>query len=169
MKELKSQYYTALWHTHNYKNTRSACRMINSYKFLGLSVITVFLAACQTTPRQYNGSTGYQIENKSENSATIAYTLSARANQRLDEDKLQRACQKVLNPTQTYKISVLSINEIANPKANQHDSESLRLGQSRTSFGLSNTQSTGSSEDYATRLALESRPTTLQVVRYTCS
>lgn len=52
------------------------------------------LTACQTTPRQYNGVTGYQIENQSSNSATLAYTLSGRADRDLDEDKLQRACKK---------------------------------------------------------------------------
>ncbi|EXV40830.1 hypothetical protein ABTE62_18850, partial [Acinetobacter baumannii] len=37
------------------------------------------------------------------------------------------------------------------------------------SFGLSNTPSLNNGEDYATRQALEARPSTLKVVRYTCS
>ena len=136
---------------------------------IGLTVMTLAITACQTTPRQFNGMTGYQIENQSTNSATLAYTLSGRSDQKIDENKLQRACQKVLNSNQSYKLSVLSINEIINPSLGQKDSRSVQLGQSRTSFGLSNTQSITSSEDIATRQALESRPSTLSVVRYTCS
>lgn len=136
---------------------------------LGLGCIILSLAACQTTPRQYNGVTGYQIENQSSNNATLAYTLSGRADRDLDVDKLQRACKKVLGENKAYKISVLSVNEIINPQAGSHDSKGVQLGNSRTSFGLSNTPSLNNSEDYATRQALETRPSTLHVVRYTCS
>lgn len=136
---------------------------------IGLTMLTIAITACQTTPRQFNGMTGYQIENKSTNSATLAYTLAGRSDLKLDENKLQRACQKVLNTTQNYKLNILSINEIMNPSLGQNNEQAVQLGQSRTSFGLSNTQSLNSSEDYATRQALESRPSSLQVVRYTCS
>lgn len=136
---------------------------------LGLGFVILGLTACQTTPRQFNGVTGYQIENQSENSATLAYTLAGRANQQIDADKLQRACQKVLGLNKTYKISVLSTNEIANPATESEAKYGVQLGHSRTSLGLSNTQSVNSSENYATRQALETRPSTLHVVRYTCS
>ncbi|WP_089604370.1 hypothetical protein [Acinetobacter piscicola] len=136
---------------------------------LGLGCIILGLAACQTTPRQYNGATGYQIENQSSNSATLAYTLSGRADRDLDEDKLQRACKKVLGENKAYKISVLSVNEIINPQVVSNDQKGVQLGHSRTSFGLSNTPNLNNSEDYATRQALETRPSTLHVVRYTCS
>ena len=136
--------------------------------FAGLSLVFLALSACQTTPRQYNGVTGYQIENQTADSATLAYTLSGRANTDLDVNKLQRACKKVLGENKTYKISVLSTNEIINPQIADTQS-GVQLGQSRTSFGLSNTQSTHSSENYATRQALDTRPRTLHVVRYTCS
>ncbi len=136
--------------------------------FAGLSLVVLALSACQTTPRQYNGVTGYQIENQSINSATLAYTLSGRADRNLDVDKLQRACKKVLGENKTYKISVLSVNEIINPQI--ADSQTgVQIGHSRTSFGLSNTQVANSSENYATRQALDTRPSTLHVVRYTCS
>lgn len=134
---------------------------------LGLTILT--LAACQTTPRQYNGVTGFQIEDKTATTATIAYTLAGRANRDLDENKLQRACQKTLNTTQQYKLNVLSVNEIANPNFAQKDQQGVQIGQSRTSFGLSNTQGYNSTEDMGTRQALESRPSSLHVVRYTCS
>ncbi len=136
--------------------------------FAGLSLVFLALSACQTTPSQYNGVTGYQIENQTADSATLAYTLSGRANTDLDVNKLQRACRKVLGENKTYKISVLSTNEIINPQVADTQS-GVQLGHSRTSFGLSNTQSTNSSENYATRQALDTRPSTLHVVRYTCS
>lgn len=136
---------------------------------IGLGLTLVTLTACQTTPRQYNGVTGFQIEDKTATTATIAYTLAGRANRDLDENKLQRACQKTLNTMQQYKLNVLSINEIANPNFAQKDQQGVQLGQSRTSFGLSNTQGYNSTEDMATRQALESRPSSLHVVRYTCS
>lgn len=133
-----------------------------------LGFIVLALSACQTTPRQYNGMTGYQIENQSATSATLAYTLAGRANRDIDSDKLQRACQKVLGPNKTYKLTLLSASEIANP-AQASENYGVQLGHSRTSFGLSNTPNLNNSEDYATRQALETRPSTLHVVRYTCS
>lgn len=142
---------------------------MKKFTFLGLGCLMLGLTACQTTPRQYNGVTGYQIENQSSNNATLAYTLSGRADRDLDEDKLQRACKKVLGENKSYKIAVLSVNEIINPQTVSNDQQSVQLGHSRTSFGLSNTPNLNNSEDYATRQALETRPSTLHVVRYTCS
>ena len=129
----------------------------------------IVLTACQSTPRQYNGNTGYQVENKTASSATLAYTLAGRSNQQLDERKLQRACQQVLGTTQTYKSSILSINEIANPAANQSSQDGLQVGNSRMSVGLMDSPSLNNSEGYATRQALDTKPSTLKVVRYTCS
>lgn len=128
------------------------------------------LTACQTTPSAYNGATGYQVESINKNSATLTYTLAARKDRQLDQVKLQRACQKVLKTQQQYKLTVLSINEIANPEAVTNKTEGIKLGQSRTSIGLSNTPALSSSNNsYAERDALETRPSMLQVVRYTCS
>lgn len=142
-------------------------KMNNTYKLLGFGFLVLGLAACQSTPRQFNGNVGYQIESQTADTATMAYTLAGRQNQQLDETKLQRACQKVLGTSKTYKLSILSVNEIVNP---QQDVEFGRqIGQSRTSVGLSNTQGLYSDQDYATRQALEARPSTLRVVRYTCS
>ena len=49
---------------------------------------TLLVAACQSTPHQYNGVTGYEIENKTTTSATRAYTLAARGNRNMNEKKL---------------------------------------------------------------------------------
>jgi hypothetical protein len=126
------------------------------------------LTACQSVPRQFNGHVGYQVENQSANTATLTYTLAGRQNQQIDENKLQRACQKVLGMNKQYTLSILSVNEIANT-AVQTEPFGRQLGQSRTSIGLSNTPDLHNSENYATRQALEARPSTLRVIRYTCS
>ena len=128
---------------------------------------TLLVAACQSTPHQYNGVTGYKIENKTPTSATLAYTLAARGNSEVDEKKLQHACKQVLGMEKTYKISILSVNEIMNPT--KQEQYGVQLGNSRATFGLSNSPDLNNTEGYATRQALETRPTTLQVVRYTCS
>ena len=138
-------------------------------EMIGSCLIVLMLTACQSVPRQHNGATGYQIENKSENFATISYTLSARANQNIDEHKLQRTCQQVLGHTQQYKTTILSVNEIANPNYKTQETQQVQIGQSRTSFGLSNTQSLYSNEDYNTRLSLETKPSLLRVVRFNCT
>ena len=128
---------------------------------------TLLVAACQSTPHQYNGVTGYKIENKTATSATLAYTLAARGNSEVDEKKLQHACKQVLGMEKTYKISILSVNEIMNPT--KQEQYGVQLGNSRATFGLSNSPDLNNTEGYATRQALETRPTTLKVVRYTCS
>lgn len=128
---------------------------------------TLLVAACQSTPHQYNGVTGYKIENKTTTSATLTYTLAARGNSDVDEKKLQHACKQVLGMEKTYKISTLSVNEIMNPT--KQEQYGVQLGNSRATFGLSNSPDLNNSEGYATRQALETRPTTLKVVRYTCS
>ena len=128
---------------------------------------TLLVAACQSTPHQYNGVTGYEIESKTTTSATLAYTLAARGNSEVDEKKLQHACKQVLGMEKTYKISILSVNEIMNPT--KQEQYGVQLGNSRATFGLSNSPDLNNTEGYATRQALETRPTTLKVVRYTCS
>ena len=143
--------------------------MNNTYKLLGLGFMALGLAACQSTPRPYNGNVGYQIESQSNGRATLSYTLAGRKSQQVDERKLQRACQKVLGSNKQYKIDILSIREIANP-AIQTPQYGRQLGQSRTSVSLSNTPDLHNSEDMATRESLDAtRPSTLSVVRYTCS
>ena len=127
----------------------------------------LLVAACQSTPHQYNGVTGYEIENKTPTSATLAYTLAARGNSEVDEKKLQHACKQVLGMEKTYKISILNVNEIMNPT--KQEQYGVQLGNSRATFGLSNSPDLNNTEGYATRQALETRPTTLKVVRYTCS
>lgn len=140
-----------------------------TYKLLALGMAAITLTACQSAPRAYNGHSGYQIENKSADSATLAYTLAGRQNQQLDENKLQRACQKVLGVNKTFKLTILSINEIANPAAAPAEQFGHQIGNSRTSIGLSNTPDLRNSDNLGAQQALDARPPTLRVVRYTCS
>ena len=142
--------------------------MNNTYKLLGLAFLSFGLAACQSAPHAYNGNVGYQIESQSATSATLAYTLAGRKNQEPDKIKLQRACQKVLGAQNEYRLTILSINEIANP-ALQTEQYGRQLGQSRTSIGLSNTPDLYNNENIANRQSLDARPSTLYVVRYMCS
>ena len=75
----------------------------------------------------------------------------------------------VLGTNKTFKLQILSVNEVANPAAMASDRYGRQIGNSRTSIGLSNTPDLHNSEDYATRQALEARPSTLRIVRYSCS
>ena len=143
--------------------------MNNTYKLLGLGFMALGLAACQSTPLQYNGNVGYQIESQSPNSATLAYTLAGRQNQQVDERKLQRACQKVLGTNKTYKLQILSMSEIANPAATQTEQFGRQIGNTRATFGLSNTPDLRNTDNLGAQQALDTRPATLRVVRYTCS
>ena len=87
-------------------------KKINLFLLLATSTL---LIACQSTPRPYNGVIGYQIENKTTSSATLAYKLAARTKSSVDEKKLQQACKQVLGAEKTYQIKVLSVSEIINP------------------------------------------------------
>ena len=136
---------------------------------LCIGFVVLGISACQTTPRQYNGMTGYQIESQTATSATLAYTLAGSVNRDIDTNKLQHTCQKVLGPSKTYKIDLLSATEIANPQLNQDEKYGIKLGHSKTSFEFSNTPDLNNSEDYGVRQALETRPSSLYVLRYTCS
>ena len=135
---------------------------------LVVSALTALtFTGCQSTAKQHNGTIGYQVESSTENSAVIAYTLAGRKNQNVSENKLQSACQKVLGNSKTYTISILSINEIANPV--QDVEYGRQIGNSRATIGLSNTPGLHNNEDYATHQSLDARPSTLSIVRYTCS
>lgn len=73
----------------------------------------------------------------------------------------------MLGAAKNYQVSVLNVNEIVNPS--KQEQYGVQLGNSRAKFGLSNSPDLNNSEGYATRQALETRPSTLKVVRYTCS
>lgn len=131
-----------------------------------LSVIT--LSGCQTTAQQFNGKSGYEIVSQSKQTTTLKYTLSANADQAKVQAKLQSACQQVLGSGKTYMINILGSSEV-NTQATNPSAQGVNIGQTRATFGLSNTPSLSGTDDYASRQGLETQPRTLNVILYTCS
>lgn len=139
--------------------------MKKAISVLGTTVAILTLAACQNMPQPYNGTSGYEVESKTEQSAILSYTLATHENQQINQQKLQHACQKVLGKNKTYQVNILSKNEIANPAKNPN--YGVNIGHSQTTFGLVGKNS--QTDNPAARNALETHPNTLQVVRYECS
>lgn len=132
-----------------------------------ISSLLLSLSACQSTPQHYNGTTGYQIEQRNSNSAIISYTLATQSGNHINQEKLQNTCKKVLGATQNYRIDILSNSEIINPN-NQPATYGVGIGQSRTSFELAQINN-ASDQNNAARNALNTHPNILNVVRYRCN
>lgn len=127
------------------------------------------LTACQTT-KQFDGHSGYSIESQSNGTATLSYTLASQQNMNMQQQKLQHACQKVLGQNKNYRIQILSENEVLASDSGANSTSGIALGNSHTSFGLSNTSTlNNSNDDYAVRQGLNARPNVLKTIRYTCS
>lgn len=132
-----------------------------------LTSTIALLAACQNVPHRYNGTSGYEVENSTSNSATIRYTLAIKPSESVNQNKLQEACKKVLGKNQNYQIKILSTSEIINP-ANVQPQQGVNLGKTNAKFELANTNNQ-LGDNTAARNALGVRPDTLNVVRYQCS
>lgn len=141
--------------------------MNKTLKLITLALFATGLTACQNIPQSYNGNSGYKVESQTDNSAIISYTLAVRANQNANPTKLQNVCKHVLGANRDYKIDVLSTNEIVNP-ANQPEQMGVPIKHTNATFGLSNT-SISNDDNVALRNAMQTRPSTLTVVRYRCS
>ena len=134
-----------------------------------LGLLTLSLSACQSISQQFNGETGYKVEQKNTSTATLVYTLASSQNPAREAKKLQDACQQILGQTKTYTIKIIDSQEIARPVTQTSVPDNIALG-SRTTFGFSNTpEMTKNNEAYSTRQVEETRPSMLKVVRYTCS
>lgn len=132
------------------------------------STISV-LAACQSVSQQFNGQTGYQVEQKTASTATLSYTLASDRNPAREARKLQDACQHTLGQQKNYQIKVLSSQEINSPMA-AVDSSSVAIGNTNTSFGFSHTPHLNNSQEaYAARQVEETRPNILKVIRFSCA
>lgn len=136
------------------------------YKVLALGLVSVGLAACQTTAQQYNGRSGYKVIEQTKDTATLAYVLSGSTKN--DERKFQASCQEVLGTNKTYTVKVLTMQEVPN-KADNGVGFGRQIGNSRTSISLTDSPSLHDSEGYATRYALDATPTMLRAVTFTCS
>ena len=142
---------------------------MNKTKQLMLMVITASLAACQSTSQQFNGQTGYQIEQQTASNATLIYTLASKQNANREMQKLQDACQQTLGNTKVYTINIIDSQEIIANNTQALVPTNVALG-TRTTFGFSNTPDMSkNNEAYSAQQVTETRPSTLKVVRYTCS
>lgn len=130
-----------------------------------LTGCTLTLTACQTTSQPFNGQSGYKIIEQGNGSATLTYALSG--NMRNDDAKLQSACQQVLGSHKTYTVNVTDTSEIINQ--NNSPEFGRQIGNSNTKFGLSNTPDLHNSDLSGTTAALDVRPTTLRLIRFTCA
>lgn len=136
---------------------------LSTFFVIGLSAL--WLTGCQTTAKEFNGQSGFQIINKTESTATLSYALAG--NTRNDLTKLQSACQQVLGSNKQYKVQVTSTSEIANVA--DAPEFGRQIGQSNTKFGLSNTPDLYTNNSTATNAGLEARPSTLRLFRFNCS
>ena len=140
-------------------------------KTISLLAISCFglLVGCQSTSQQFNGKTGYQVEQHTANQATISYTLASDRNPAKEAIKLQDACKQTLGLQKNYQVQIVSSQEIANP-IQQREQSNIQLGNSRTSFGFSNTPHLNNNQEaYAARQVDETKPAMLKIVRFTCS
>lgn len=129
-----------------------------------IGLASTWLFGCQSTAKQFNGQSGFQIIDQTENTATLSYALSGST--RNDLTKLQSACQQVLGKNKQYNVNVTSTSEITNT-ANTPEF-GRQIGQSNTKFGLSNTPDLYNNSS-TSNAALEARPATLRLFRFTCS
>ncbi|TXJ10607.1 MAG: hypothetical protein E6Q25_00050 [Acinetobacter sp.] len=142
---------------------------MNFFSTLISMTCVLALTACQSTAKSYNGYSGYQIENQTSSTATLNYTLANNSHPEKQQAKLQAACQHVLGKHKRYKITIFNQQEIVAPVA-ETSQQGITLGQTSTSFGLSQTPRLNhGADDYATHQALETRPRMLKVIRYSCS
>lgn len=132
---------------------------------LTITLATAWLTGCQSTAKEFNGQSGFQVIEKSDTSAVLSYALSG--NTRNDLAKLQSACQQVLGSNKQYNVQVTSTSEI--PNVADAPQFGRQIGQSNTKIGLSNTPDLYNSSSSATNAALEARPSTLRLFRFTCS
>ena len=141
---------------------------MNKLAYLFTFISPVLFLGCQTTAQQFNGKSGYEIVSQSKQTTTLKYTLSANADQAKVQAKLQSACQQVLGSDKTYMINILGSSEV-NTQVTNPSAQGVNIGQTRATFGLSNTPSLSGTDDYASRQGLETQPRTLNVILYTCS
>src|SRR5690606_19838229 len=133
---------------------------------LALAASTLVMSACQTTPHEFNGQNGYKVLERSENTATLSFILSGRPSQ--DDNRLQPACHHVQGYSKKYISQVLSTNEVVIPETKQADF-GRQIATSHPPTSSSKTPGLYNSEDYGTRQGLEAHPTTVRVIRFSCS
>lgn len=131
----------------------------------------LLLTGCQTI-QPYNGKTGYQREPSSPQQTIISYTLDSKTSEALVQQKLQKACARVLNqPENTaIRIQIMDQKEFVNVSTMNVQTENhLALGNVEgTSFGLSNTPKLSNTDNLATNQRLHEAPDSLKTITAEC-
>lgn len=156
-------------YSHNNNANFQSVKALWAHKTVQVGTIAVLLglSGCKSVPMAYNGTTGYQVIQVSQDQAQLRYTLAARSNNALDQNKLQAACQKVLNGSKSYQLEILTVQEIAYPQGST-ENFGIELPKTQAKFALSNTQGQYNTDNSGMQQALDSKPSTLNIVDYRC-
>lgn len=137
-------------------------KILLAFTFTGCALT---ITACQTTSHEFNGQSGYKVIEQGNGSAVMTYALSG--NTHNDATKLQNACKQILGSNKTYQVNVTNTSEIINQ--NNSPEFGRQIGNSNTKFELSNTPDLYNSDLSGTTAALDVRPSTLRLIRFTCA
>lgn len=138
---------------------------------LGLSTLSL-LAACQAI-QPFDGQTGYQRESNNNNQLLLSYVMDAKSNEQVTQHKLQKACARELGlgvgKPATYKV--IDQQEFVNlNRGSTSDSQNtIALGETKASFGLSSTPKLSNTDNNAKMDMLDSKPAMLKRITFQCT
>lgn len=139
----------------------------------GLSILGMLgiLAGCQAI-QPFDGQTGYQRESGNNSQVLLSYVLDAKSNAQVTQNKLQKACARELGlgVGKTASVKVIDQQEFVNiNRSNSADSQNtIALGESKASFGLSSTPKLSNTDNNAKMDMLDSKPTMLKRITVQC-
>lgn len=134
--------------------------------------IAATLAACQAI-QPFDGQTGYQRESGNSSQVLLSYVMDAKTNDQITQTKLQKACSKVLGlgvgKTASYKV--IDQQEFVNVNRNvsADSQQTIPLGATKASFGLSSTPKLSNNDSNAKMDMLDSKPVMLKRITVQCS
>lgn len=145
--------------------------MNNQIKLLLCSSVFM-ISACQNI-QSFDGETGYQRLSGNPSQVMIAYTLDAKTDQAMTQQKLQQACAKELGlvPNSRVQVKIIDQQEIVNPKTvttNKINTDVYLGNQEKTSFGLSSTPKLSNTSNTANLDMLNSKPNMLNQITAEC-
>lgn len=129
------------------------------------------LVGCQSI-QPYNGKTGYQREPSAPQQTIISYTLDSKTTDALVQQKLQKACARVMKQPENsaIRIKIMDQKEFVNISTSNTQAENrLALGNVEgTSFGLSSTPKLSNTDNLATSQRLHTAPDSLKTITAEC-
>lgn len=138
---------------------------------LTLSIFTL-LAGCQAI-QPFDGQTGYQRESGNNSQLLLSYVMDAKTNPQITQTKLQKACSKELGLSvgKTAGIKVIDQQEFVNVNRNvsADSQQTIPLGETRASFGLSSTPKLSNNDNNAKIDMLDNKPVMLKRVTVQCT